>query len=149
MQLPKQSLRKNVVLLHFCLCVFIKQGLQKYRETIYSRCAINQMWLLKNSKELLDYLTTNINFFDFSTLYTTIPLQKLKSRQATIIRNSFIHKNGNQRYKYLVLGREGPYCVKEYCDSMSKYTEKKTSSGGSSFQLTKFLLFSQERFSNR
>ena len=27
---------------------------------------------------------------------------------ATIIRNSFLHKNGNRRYKYLVLGREGP-----------------------------------------
>ena len=35
---------------------------------------------------------TSIKSFDFSTLYTTIPHQKLKSRLATIIRNSFIHK---------------------------------------------------------
>ena len=69
-------------------------------------------------------LITNIKSFDFSTLYTTIPHQKLKSRLATIIRNSFLHKNGNRRYKYLVLGREGPYFVKEHSDSKNKYTEE-------------------------
>ena len=89
------------------------------------------MWILKNSKELLDHLKspnfnliTNIKSFDFSTLYTTISHQKLKSRLATIIRNSFLHKNGNRRYKYLVLGREGPYFVKEHSDSKNKYTEE-------------------------
>ena len=66
---------------------------------------------------------TSIKSFDFSTLYTTIPHQKLKSRLATIIRNSFIHKNGNRRYKFLVLGREGPYFVKEHSDLKNKYTE--------------------------
>ena len=35
-------------------------------------------------------------------------------------------------YKYLVLGREGPYFVREHADSKSKYT-KKTSSICSSF----------------
>ena len=69
-------------------------------------------------------LITIIKSFDFSTLYTTIPHQKLKSRLATIKRNSFIHKNGNRRYKYLVLGREGPYFVREHSDSKSKYTEE-------------------------
>ena len=97
----------------------IKQGLQKYCETAYSRSGINQMWILKNSKELLDHLKspnfnliTNIKSFDFSTLNTTLPNHKLKSRLASIIRNAFLHKNGNRRYKYLVLGREGPYFVK-------------------------------------
>ena len=40
-----------------------------------------------------------------------------------MIRNSFIHKNRNRRYKFLVLGREGPYFVKEHSDSKNKYTE--------------------------
>ena len=103
----------------------------KYCETAYSRSGVNQMWILKNSKELLDHLKspnfnliTNIKSFDFSTLYTTIPHQKLKTRLATIIRNSFLHKNGNRRYKYLVLGREGPYFVKEHSDAKNKYTEE-------------------------
>ena len=37
----------------------------------------------------------------------------LKSRLATIIRNSFIFKNGNRRYKYLVLDHEEAYFVKD------------------------------------
>ena len=32
-------------------------------------------------------------------------------------------KNGNRRYKFLVLGRKGPYFVKEHSDSKKKYTE--------------------------
>ena len=83
------------------LLTHIELGLQKYCKTAYSRSAINQMWILKNSKELLDHLKspnfnliTSIKSFDFSTLtlYTTIPHQNLKSRLATIIRNSFLHK---------------------------------------------------------
>ena len=54
------------------LLTHIKQGLQKYCETAYSRSGVNQMWILKNSKELLDHLKspnfnliTNIKSFDF------------------------------------------------------------------------------------
>ena len=112
------------------LLTHIKQGLQKYCETAYSRSGINQMWILKNSKELLEHLkfptfnrVTSIKSFDFSTLYTTIPHQKLKDRLTSIIRNAFIFKNGNRRYKYLVLGHEETYFVKEHSDSKSKYSE--------------------------
>ena len=55
--------------------------------------------------------------------WKTLSNKLLKSRLATIIRNSFIHKNGNHRYKFLVLGHEGPYFVKEHSDSKNKYTE--------------------------
>ena len=117
-----------------------KQGLQKYCETAYPRSGVNQMWLLKNSKELLEHLQspnfnhiTSIESFDFSTLYTTIPHQKLKNRLATVIRNSFIHKNGHRRYKVLVLGREEPYFVKqnrstEGCSKLKRSADM-TSSG--------------------
>ena len=88
------------------------------------------MWILKNSKELLEYLKspnfnniTSIKSFDFSTLYTTIPHDNLKSRLASIIRNSFMFKNGNRRYKYIVLGHEESYFVKEHSDSKHKYSE--------------------------
>ena len=81
------------------LLTHIKQGLQKYCETSYSRSGVNQMWILKNSKELLEHLQSpnfnhTIKSFDFSTLYTTIPHQKLKSRLATIIRNSLFTEMG-------------------------------------------------------
>ena len=98
------------------LLTHIKQDLQKYSETAYSRSGINQMLILKNSKELLEHLKfptfnheTSIKSFDFFTLYTTIPH-----------RNAFIFKNGNRRYKYLVLGHEGTYFVKEHSDSKIK-----------------------------
>ena len=113
------------------LLTHIKQGLQKYCKTAYSRSWINQMWILKNSKELLEHLksptfnhVTSIKSFDFSTLYTAIPHQKLKDRLTSIIRNAFIFKNGNRRYKYLVLGHDETYFVKEHSDSKtSMYSE--------------------------
>ena len=56
----------------------VKEGL-KYSDVIYSHSGINQMWILKNSKELLDNLQSHsltsihsIKTYDFSTLYTTI-----------------------------------------------------------------------------
>ena len=59
------------------------------------------MLILKNSKQLLEQSPnfnhiTNIKSFDFSTLYTTIPHGNLQSRFASIIRYSFIFKNGNR-----------------------------------------------------
>jgi hypothetical protein len=37
----------------------VKEGQQKYCETVYSRSGINHMWILKNSKDLLD---NNVRF---------------------------------------------------------------------------------------
>ena len=112
------------------LLTHIKQGLQKYCETAYSRSGINQMWILKNSKELLEHLKsptfnhdTSIKSLDFPTFYASIPHQKLKERLTSIIRNAFIFKNRNRRYKYLVLGHDETYFVKEHSDSKNKYSE--------------------------
>ena len=94
---------KPLSLLITKLLTHIKQGIQKYCETAYSRIVINQMLILKNSKELLEHLksltlnhVTSIKSFDFSTLYTTIPHQILKNRLTSIIRNAFIFRNGNR-----------------------------------------------------
>ena len=102
---------------------YLKEGLQNYCEIIYPRSWFNPILILKNSKELLEHLkspnfnlNTSIKPFNFSTLYTAIPHQKLKNRLATITQNSFIHKNGYQRYKNLVLGREGPNFVFKHSD---------------------------------
>ena len=127
---PSKCSTKPLSILLTKLLTHIRKDLQNNCETAYSRSGVNQMWILKNSKELLEHLQFPISTIShasspliFFTLYTTIPRQKHKSRIATIIRNSFIHKNGNRRYKVLVLGREGPYFVKEHSDSKNKYTE--------------------------
>ena len=77
----------------------VKEDFQKYCDTAYARSVVNQMWILKNSKELLENLKAqslcsinNIKSFDFSTLYTTIPHDKLKSKLKEIINQCSFHK---------------------------------------------------------
>jgi hypothetical protein len=61
------------------------------------------MWILKNSKDLLDNLksrsfshVSSIKTFDFSTLYTTLPHDKLKTRLKETI-HSYEYKNKSAR----------------------------------------------------
>jgi len=42
----------------------------------------------------IDQQYSNIKTFDFSTLYTTIPLSKMKDRLRELVQLSFIKKNG-------------------------------------------------------
>jgi hypothetical protein len=75
----------------------VKEKLQTYCATTYARKGVNQMWILKNSKERLANLKAqnfsqmnSIKIYDFSTLYATIPHDKLKSRLLGIIDNCFL-----------------------------------------------------------
>jgi len=83
----------------------VKDGLQTYCDTAYSHNGINQMWILKHSKDLVESLSsqsssviTSIKTFDFLTLYTTIPHHELKSRLKVLVTNSFRAKSGKRRY---------------------------------------------------
>ena len=78
----------------------VKEGHQKYGETVYSRSGINHMWILKNSKDLLDNLksrsfsqVSSIKTFDFSNKYTTLPHDKLNTRLKETIYKAFSHRN--------------------------------------------------------
>ena len=87
----------------------VKEGLQMYCDTAYSRSGVNQMWILKNSKELLENLKAQPLHSINSTkilefLYTTIPHDKLKSKLKEIINQCFFHKNGNCRFQYVLIG---------------------------------------------
>ena len=86
------------------------------------------MWILKNSKDLLDYIQSrplsscnNIKTFDFSTFYATIPHTKLKGRLRELVQLCFIKRNGQRRYKYLVLGRDRSYFVRKHSDSTKRF----------------------------
>ena len=107
------------------------------------------MWILENSKELIEHLkSANFNLIKTSSTLIVQPFtQPPTSRLATIIQNSFVHKNGNRRYKYLVLGREEPYIMKEYNDSNSKHAKE-------DIEMLEFLFGTiswspRERYSNR
>lgn len=88
------------------------------------------MWILKNSKDLLENLksrslhfVSSVKTYDFSTLYTTIPHSDLKARLKDLIFQCFFSKNGKRRYKYLVTGYNSTYFVKTHTDSDKRYTE--------------------------
>ena len=68
-------------------------------------------------------LQQHFKTFDFSTLYTTIPHSKLKNKLRELVQLHFIKKNGQRRYKYLVLGRDRSYFVKKYSDSTKTFSE--------------------------
>jgi hypothetical protein len=65
----------------------------------------------------------SIKTYDFSTLYTTIPHNKLKSRPFQIIDNRFLNKNGTRKYKFLVNGKQHTYFARHHSDSPYKYSE--------------------------
>ena len=69
----------------------IKTGPEKYCSIKTSHTGVNNMWILKNSTNLLSSLShlgvhraTSIQTFDFSTLYTIISHDLLKSRMNSI-----------------------------------------------------------------
>jgi hypothetical protein len=58
-----------------------------------------------------------------SSFRTTIPHSKLKDKLREFVQLYFIKKNGQRRYKYLVLGRDRSYFVKKNTDSTKKFSE--------------------------
>ena len=88
------------------------------------------MWILKKTKELLDNLNAqslhsvnSIKSFDFSTLYTTIPHDKLKSKLKEIINQCFFHTNGNRRFQYVAIGCKDTYFVRDHSDAPQNYSD--------------------------
>ena len=107
----------------------IKTGLKKYCSIKISHTGVNNMWMLKNSTNLLSSLShlgvhrsTSIQTFDFSTLYTSIPHDLLKSRMNSIINNAFKYKNGATRYTHIKVGRNKSYFTNDPLNSDNKYT---------------------------
>ena len=87
------------------------------------------MWILKNSKDLLDNLksrsfsqVSSIKTFDFSTLYTTLPHDKLKARLKETIHKAFSHRNyGSQ---FVVLGYNSTYFSNKIQKGKTCYSEE-------------------------
>ena len=107
----------------------IKTGQEKYCSIKTSHTGVNNMWILKNSTNLLSSLghlgvhkATSIQTFDFSTLYTSIPHDLLKSRMNNIINNAFKHKNGATRYIHIKVGRNKSYFTSDPLNGGNKYT---------------------------
>ena len=94
----------------------IKDGLVRYCNTKTSSNGVNNMWILKNSTSLLSSLdqldvrtAKSVQTFDFSTLYTSIPHDLLKSRISNLVHNAFRKKDGSVRYTHIKLTRAKGY----------------------------------------
>jgi nucleosome binding factor SPN SPT16 subunit len=88
------------------------------------------MWILKNSKELLESLKWrfspqiySIKTYDFTTVCTTIPHDKLKTRFYGMIDNCFFKKNCKRKYSYLVVNQSRTYFVIPDSECTHKYSE--------------------------
>ena len=111
-----------------------------------SRNGVNKknMWILKNSTSLLSSLdqldvrtTTSVQTFDFSTLYTSIPHDLLKSRISNLVRNAFRKKDGSVRYTHIKVTRAKGYFTHDINgggDGMYMYTADNV------FKMIKFLI---------
>ena len=126
---------KHLSKLLTCILSAVKGRLQIYCDTSYSRGGVNQMWILKNSKDLLYYIQSrslfscnSIKTFDFSTLYTSIPHSKLRNRLRKLVQLCSITKNGQCKYKYLVIGRDRSYFVNKNTLILPKCSQKLISS---------------------
>ena len=85
----------------------IKTGLEKSSSMKTSHTGVSNMWILLRFPQIYCHLSslaqlgvhkaTSIHTFDFSTLYTSIPHDLLKSRMNNIINNAFKYKNGPTR----------------------------------------------------
>ena len=95
----------------------IKDGLVRYSNNKTSCNGVNNMWILKNSTSLLSSLdqldihtVTSVQTFDFSTLYTSIPHNLLKSRISNLVHNAFRKKDESvTRYTHIKVTRSKGY----------------------------------------
>ena len=98
---------------------------RKYCSIKTRRTGVNNMWILKDSTNLLSFLghrATSIQTFDFSKLYTSIPPDLITSRMNNIINNAFKHKNGATRYTHIKIGRNKSYFTCDPLNGDNKYT---------------------------
>ena len=107
----------------------VNQNTYSYKEWTRNYCSIktshtrvNNMWMLKNSTNLLSSLShlgvhraTSIQTFDFSTLYTSIPHDLLKSRMNSII------NSGATRYTHIKVGRNKSNFTSDPFNGDNKY----------------------------
>ena len=84
-----------------CLTV-IRNHFRKYCNTIFKRTGINCFWSINNSTEFITKIENlrakSINCFDFSTLYTNLPLNDVKKVMEELIIKMFQH-NGHKYIK--------------------------------------------------
>ena len=84
----------------------IKDGLVRYCNTKTSHNGVNNMWILD---QLDVHTATSVQAFDFSTLYTSIPHDLLKSKISNLVHSAFRKKDESVRYTHIKVTRAKGY----------------------------------------
>ena len=103
------------------LCLKLLKNIHKgYCKTIFNRTGFNYYWSVENSKEVIDKLN-NINnpsavhTYDFSTLYTNLPLESVKEEIFELI-DRYFDINERKGDKYITLNH---YLSKSWFSSLN------------------------------
>ena len=73
----------------------VKSHCISYCKTIYDRTSVNAMWIINNSLDVIQMIgrkqfqATSVTTWDFSTLYTSIPHEKLKHRIHELLEKTY------------------------------------------------------------
>ena len=73
----------------------VKEHVIKYSETAFSNSNVNYFWSIKNSSEVIEKLRlrnfqgSQVSSFDFSTLYTSLPHDPIKSKVLSLVKWCF------------------------------------------------------------
>ena len=105
--------------------------IQSYCDNSCSWGGVNQMWILKNCKDLLEYIKSRSlsSCNSIKNIWLLYPLhyyspfkatRQMKGVGSTVFNKK---KNGQCRYKYLVLGRDKSYFVENLSVSAKKLSE--------------------------
>ena len=114
----------------------VKSHCISYCETIYDRTGVNDMCIINNSLDVIQMIgrkqfqATSLTTWDFSTLYTSIPHEKLKhhihellEKTYAVRRKSFIATDNNklqqQGYKYQQLMKSFHKFYRSHSDERS------------------------------
>ena len=96
--------------------IFEQQEISKSRPQVKTKLNKSYDWLInhvpkpiKDDVQLDVRTAKSVQTFDFSTLYTSIPHDLLKSRISNLVHNAFRKKDGSVRYTHIKLTRAKGY----------------------------------------
>ena len=87
---------------YYKLYEVVQKGLSLGTSDNLHGCFLATKELLENLQAQSMSSINSVKTYNFSTLYTTIPHSKLKSRLKQIIIQAYMYKNGKRLYKYIV-----------------------------------------------
>ena len=121
----RQSTMKPLAKKMVSILSLVMQTLKRYCEKIQYFTGINHYWIANSNADILEDIKSvnskrnarNIDCFDFSTLYTKIPLEDLKQKLKEVVEKAF--KGGTNQF--IQVKKSGSkWFHKKSTDSMSK-----------------------------